>query len=64
MTPLPPARSFNWRCAFGLHPWEKWEPTIVVTIYNPGLPSLSVEREAKGQKRTCLRCGREQLRTL
>jgi hypothetical protein len=74
MTPLPPDRSFNWRCAFGLHPWGKWSEvgenrittyaqidrmSGAVTRFDP--PIL---RSVPMQMRSCSRCNLTQHRAV
>lgn len=50
-----PAMSFNWRCAFGLHPWGKWLKAMIKTTESAG-------QSAVGQIRNCPRCNREEWR--
>ena len=60
--------AFNWRCAFGLHPWEKWG-TFTAARYTVqtggGLDAnVPLDRPYKitifEQTRTCPACGRTQ----
>ena len=57
-SPAPPR--FNWRCAFGLHPWEKWsdpQPHRVEHIYPTTMTTTTYEETQTVQTRMCAHCG-------
>ena len=56
---------FNWRCWFGLHPWDKWSAMREAKrtiIYNPSISAEPVTRTfpVVYQVRECAKCGRLQ----
>ena len=66
----PPRSRFNWRCAFGLHPWGKWSETRQLTatikainVFGTMQPvTVPYDITEYRQHRDCERCGLHQMR--
>ncbi len=62
--------TFNWRCAFGLHPWEKWSEVVsgTATVKATNIGGVMVQVESPyeitvhRQRRDCKKCGFHQMR--
>ena len=52
-----------WRCGFG-HRWTQWKEYLALERYYRRGVEICPPRRVKNEERVCLRCGKEELRSV